>query len=145
METRANATKRSTLVHIHWQLIAPLSPTFATVDMVQLGRITLSFASILSVAQCFLHAHAALLNITVDDAGPDPDTGARVAYSNDSIWNFGPACQSCWGHLDPTNVYNRTWHSATYDAAMPGLSIPQTATFKFTGIYLLKNISVVCH
>ena len=78
-------------------------------------------------------AHSRLSNYTVDDAGPDPVTGALISYTHDTTWNFGPVCPPCMAHLDPKKVFNMTWHDATYDDSQRSLSTPQNATFNFTG------------
>lgn len=77
--------------------------------------------------QCF-----ALSNVTVDDSGTDPITGAAIQYT--SGWNIGPECRGCQAQPDRARAYNGTWHDATYDKAVPGNSIPHNATFRFTGM-----------
>ena len=112
--------------------------------MVQPGHKVLSLAHILVASQYFLcYSHATLLNSTVDDAGPDPVTGATVVYSSNAGWNFNSTCGNCWVHLDTTQVYNHTWHDATYDRAHARVSRPQNATFQFTGTYSPQIMSAM--
>ncbi|KIP04305.1 hypothetical protein PHLGIDRAFT_201552 [Phlebiopsis gigantea 11061_1 CR5-6] len=89
------------------------------------------------------YAHAQLSNHTVDDGGADSFTGAMISYSNYTEWNFGPRCVACIAHLDPEKVHNHTWHDATYDGSEDIFSLPQNATFKFTGsaLYVYGVIS----
>ena len=113
------------------------SPALQPSTMVRPGQKALSLVYTLVASQYLLYSHAALLNSTVDDAGPDPVTGEVIVYSSNAGWNPNSVCDGCWVRLDSTKVYNRTWHDATYDIAFPRISMPQNATFKFTGLYLL--------
>lgn len=71
---------------------------------------------------------AALVNVTVDDAGPDPRTGAQFTYLPPDQWNFGPTCLSCINTLDPSRLENRTWHSSTFRGVV------EFAMLEFTGM-----------
>ncbi|KZT23803.1 hypothetical protein NEOLEDRAFT_1052665, partial [Neolentinus lepideus HHB14362 ss-1] len=63
---------------------------------------------------------ATLTNVTVDDTGGDPFTGAQVAYSPAGAWNTGGDCVGCTAHPDPSQMYMRTWHDATFVPASSG-------------------------
>ena len=74
-------------------------------------------------------ATARLVNVTVDDAGADPLTGATFIYSPTDHWSQGNGCGPCQAKLDPSEVHGGTWHDTTYDALTP----IETASFSFTG------------
>ena len=79
--------------------------------------------SVISLASC------GLVNVTVDDAGLDPLTGATFSYSPTDHWSQGNGCEQCQAQLDPSQVHGGTWHDTTYDALTP----IETASFEFTG------------
>lgn len=77
---------------------------------------------------------ARLVNVTVDDSGSDPFSGAKIVYAPDGHWSQGNTCAGCWAQPDSSQAYNKTWHDATYDFISPNRSsVVQTATFPFTG------------
>lgn len=59
------------------------------------------------------HAHAALINVTVDDSGSDPLTGRTISYSPVGGWQTGDHCIKCLAHPDPGQVHGGTWHGST--------------------------------
>ena len=72
------------------------------------------------------------INVTVDDQGIDPLTGASITYTPVGAWDMeGPA------EMNPNDgAYNHTLHVATFDSGVPGPvggSSLQTASFQFTG------------
>ena len=74
-----------------------------------------------------------LVNITVDDAKADPLTGIEFVYFPPDHWAQGYGCETCFAHPDPTQVYDTTWHDATFDPTTANLSVIQTAMFSFNG------------
>ncbi|KAI5115994.1 hypothetical protein M0805_009066 [Coniferiporia weirii] len=69
-----------------------------------------------------------LVNRTVDDELGDSVTGALPTYQGS--WNYGPTCQDCLEHLDPSFVFQGTWHEATWD---PGDPSERMVNISFTG------------
>ncbi|KIP04306.1 hypothetical protein PHLGIDRAFT_201620 [Phlebiopsis gigantea 11061_1 CR5-6] len=92
------------------------------------------------------HVSANLVNVTVDDQGVDPLTGASISYTPLSIraWSLGQLCDECNARPDPAQTLNGTWHHAVYntDSDVWEGSLPQTATFSFSGsaLYLFGII-----
>lgn len=77
---------------------------------------------------------AALINVTVDDQGTDPRTGAAIAYMpTDNNWNIVQDCVACATNPNPVEAMHGTWHDATYSGAVVGQEEPDAATFEFTG------------
>ena len=77
-------------------------------------------------------ARSRLVNVTVDDSGADPLTGATFAYAHN--WSQGGHCSQCSVKLDSSQVHSGTWHDATYNWAQFGdESITQTASLSFNG------------
>ncbi|KAH8086598.1 hypothetical protein BXZ70DRAFT_899946 [Cristinia sonorae] len=100
----------------------------------------------------FLFSHpliaATLVNITVDDSGPDPITGARIAYSPSDAWSFGQDCTACTARPDPAQAFMRTWHDGTFNA-VPGTTndpnVVLNATFSFESFFVAGSaIYVYC-
>ncbi|KAJ3556236.1 hypothetical protein NM688_g2138 [Phlebia brevispora] len=60
---------------------------------------------------------------------------SRKAYAptvGSSSWSFGPDCSKCNAKLDPTKVFNETWHDVSF--CPPGdANVSQTATLVFNG------------
>lgn len=56
--------------------------------------------------------HAVLVNVTIDDASPDPLTGFSIVYQPPTVWKKGPSCQDCNANLDPTQTTDGTWHES---------------------------------
>ncbi|CAL1696646.1 unnamed protein product [Somion occarium] len=79
---------------------------------------------------------AILVNVTVDDSGPDPITGTQIVYAPPNTWSIGSNCSGCVAHPDPNAVFDRTWHEGTFS---PGASNILTATFTFQGSALYVN------
>ncbi|KAK7694205.1 hypothetical protein QCA50_001385 [Cerrena zonata] len=79
---------------------------------------------------------ANLVNVTVDDAGSDPYTGAQIVYSPSNAWSLGPACTVCTAHPDPKRAFNGTWHDGFFD---PNTNNVLTASFQFDGSALYVN------
>lgn len=98
-------------------------------------RLTLHLLQLVSL----IPSCVSLVNITVDDALPDTDSGTSLKYS--SAWNFGPACPGCQAQPDPAQAHMGTWHDATFDPTVPGNSVPQNMTFAFTGASLSSSQS----
>lgn len=73
---------------------------------------------------------ANLVNVTVDDAGSDPYTGAQIVYEPANTWSLGPTCEVCTAHPDPKGAFNGTWHDGFFD---PGTGNVLTASFQFDG------------
>ena len=61
------------------------------------------------VQQCL----AILVNSTIDDAFPDPRSGARIQYIPAAAWNLGGTCEPCTAKPDISLLYNNTWHDTT--------------------------------
>ncbi len=69
------------------------------------------FALTLLCLCLFSNASFALrVNVTVDDQLGDPLTLNKIVYSPALEWNFGPTCQTCSAHLDPSQTSSGTWH-----------------------------------
>ena len=76
------------------------------------GRVILLLLSLLCLLRYDLVA-GVLVNVTWDDSGLDPITGATWTYMPSDQWYFGPACSDCAAKLDSSQVRNKTWHDAT--------------------------------
>lgn len=85
------------------------------------------------MAQHFASAYGALVNITVDDQGPDPTTGNLI--SRTSGMSLGQNCGvACDAQPDASQAYNGTWVDTTFDPSRTDEhNVPQNATFSFTG------------
>ncbi|GJE89253.1 hypothetical protein PsYK624_053490 [Phanerochaete sordida] len=76
-------------------------------------------------------AFAALVNVTVDDQGADPTS--KYGFSFNPPWIIGQNCPGCEAKPDPKQAHGGTWSDITYDPSSPTRTIPQNATFDFTG------------
>ena len=79
---------------------------------------------------------ATLVNITVDDSGPDPMTGARIMYAPSDAWAFGQDCTECTARPDPVQAFMQSWHDGTFNPVPGSNNDPNTvltATFQFSG------------
>lgn len=92
----------------------------------------MSFILTLLYITVFYERCSALYNVTVDDSGFDPLTGAAIHYGVD--WDYGPTCTKCLAQPEAGEAYNDTWHDASYlSTSSSDNNIPQTMTFQFTG------------
>ncbi|KZP17991.1 hypothetical protein FIBSPDRAFT_746234 [Athelia psychrophila] len=73
-------------------------------------------------------------NRTVDDQNGDSVTGRMPVYSQSTTvlsgWSQGTNCSGCSVHLDPSLVFDGTWHDATY---IPTEEEPISITIAFNG------------
>ncbi len=70
---------------------------------------------LLSLAAFFLpQTYAVLVNVTVDDAHPDPLTGISIAYAPPNAWTLDSNCSTCVATPDKSKAYMGTWHDTTY-------------------------------
>ncbi|KLO06176.1 hypothetical protein SCHPADRAFT_946301 [Schizopora paradoxa] len=79
-----------------------------------------------------------LTNVSIDDASPDPLTGARIMYGfvnqvtpAGAGWNVGQNCSTCLAQPDPSQTFDGTWHDASTEVV--GDNIP-FASVSFTGV-----------
>lgn len=88
-----------------------------------------------SLFSMFYHTVGAarLVNVTVDDQD------LRIQYApEEKHWMslVGQDCDNgCNTSPDPAQVFNHTWHDATYNFKGSGMSAPQTFAFQFNGTY----------
>ncbi|KAF8980266.1 hypothetical protein BDQ17DRAFT_1263914 [Cyathus striatus] len=82
--------------------------------------------SVLSIAR------AVLVNVTVDDASPDPLTGKTIAYLPTASWQQGDSCTTCNAGADGRLMNGGTWHDGTVSIFLSP-SGPLNATFVFNG------------
>jgi hypothetical protein len=85
---------------------------------------------------------ASLVNVTIDDKFGDPQTGTQIVYLPPGTWNNGTnSCSGCITHLDPSQLYNGTWHDSTFDPQPSNndskSSQIQTASVTFNGQYFV--------
>ena len=78
------------------------------------------FCFVLSFFLRFPCIAAKLFNITIDDSGKDPVTGALIQYlPNSTFWHpSAEACSVCTAHPDPTQASDGTWHDSSYNPVM---------------------------
>ena len=97
-------------------------------------RFTVSVCLLL-LSQTWHYTNARLMNITVDDSNPDPVTGNTFLYSPQGYWHVGSNCSECAAQLNPSQIYESTWHDATYLENGPLVEerVVQTALFQFDG------------
>ncbi|KAI0717145.1 hypothetical protein C8Q76DRAFT_571098, partial [Earliella scabrosa] len=84
------------------------------------------------------------VNRTIDDEYGDSVTGERPRYDPpDRNWAQGQTCQPCTVHLDPSQVFNGTWHDATAQPARIDDPNPRTITmsFKGTAVYVYNVLA----
>ncbi len=76
-----------------------------------------------------------LVNITVDNAAPNPTTGAAFSYAPDNTWNEGNGCGFCSAKPNASLAYNQTWQDVSFDPNTDGAQYHevQTATLQFNG------------
>ncbi|KAF8995252.1 hypothetical protein BDQ17DRAFT_1250922 [Cyathus striatus] len=89
--------------------------------------------------------NAIVVNVTVDDASPDPLTGQSITYNPENFWNYGPTCSICGAHVDEQEMYHGTWHDGTYYPSGPRStegSLNATFIFNGTAIYIYCAISL---
>ncbi|PSS37176.1 hypothetical protein PHLCEN_2v1049 [Hermanssonia centrifuga] len=86
---------------------------------------------LLSLAAFLLpQTYAALVNVTVDDAHPDPLTGISITYAPLNAWTLDSDCSTCVATPDGSQAYMGTWHDTTY---LPEVGTVLSATFQFNG------------
>lgn len=71
---------------------------------------------------------AILVNVTVDDASPNPRTGVPISY--EGVWTAGQDCQGCLAQPDPERVHGGTWVDSTVTKSSATI---MSASFDFTG------------
>jgi len=81
---------------------------------------------------------ASLVNVTIDDKFDDPQTGIQLVYLPPGAWNNGTkSCSGCIAHVDPSQLYNGTWHESTFNPQPSNngskSSQIQTASVAFNG------------
>ena len=84
------------------------------------------------------------VNVTWDDSGPDPVSGAAWTYMPADQWDFGPTCTACSAKLDPTLLHNKTWHDATYQDSLQHVQIDFVGTsswLEYDSLSLLIHIA----
>ncbi|KAF8995265.1 hypothetical protein BDQ17DRAFT_1250938 [Cyathus striatus] len=91
----------------------------------------------LAVLTRILSAIGIVVNITVDDASPDPLTGLSITYLPLNLWNNGPTCVGCFAHVDPEEMYSGTWHDGTVSSRF--LRPNRTAIYISCAIALSNN------
>ncbi|KAI1782902.1 hypothetical protein LXA43DRAFT_1137095 [Ganoderma leucocontextum] len=91
---------------------------------------------LLSLSLLFVPVTSTLVNVTVDDQLGDRTTGLIPEYlPNDGTWHVGSPAEDCStckltpSTFDLTQVYEETWHDATYSPPRT----PATITVQFTG------------
>ena len=97
----------------------------------------LSAVYVLQLPLCLL---AGLLNVTVDDASPDPRTGAKISYGG--AWVDGQDCLGCLNIPDAARIHNSTWHNSTMTKSSTATTF---ASFHFTGasaIFQLRTMNL---
>ncbi len=91
--------------------------------------------SLLAVISLHTPVSTALVNVTVDDAGTDPNTGSTFVYTPADRWNYGPDCSACTAKPDASLVLDSSWHDATYDPTLgASWNEIQTVSFPFEGV-----------
>ncbi|KAK7449292.1 hypothetical protein VKT23_013435 [Stygiomarasmius scandens] len=93
----------------------------------------------------FSSAVAVIVNRTIDDTFPD-SSGNKIQYFPNEkgrvSWNIGGQCDACTaGALDPTQVFDKTWHDGTYNPDpgsndFPNVPLNASVTFNGTAIYV---------
>ncbi len=76
------------------------------------------------------HTYAVLVNVTVDDAHPDPLTGISIAYAPLNAWTLDSNCSACVATPDRNKTYMGTWHDTSH---FPSSGTVPSATFQFNG------------
>ncbi|KAF8992134.1 hypothetical protein BDQ17DRAFT_1254263 [Cyathus striatus] len=71
----------------------------------------------LTVLTLLSSAIAVVVNITVDDGGPDPLTGQYITYLPTNSWG-GPTCDTCFARVSREELHNGTWHDSTISKAV---------------------------
>lgn len=76
------------------------------------------------------------MNITVDNATPNPTTGAAFSYAPADTWHEGNGCGSCSSKPNASLAYNQTWQDVTFYPTTDDTPVNQevkTATLQFNG------------
>ena len=74
---------------------------------------------------------ARLVNTTIDDSDPT----IQYAPAGNNQWTARTQdCDSCSTAPDVSQVYDHTWHDATYDFFIKEQSAPQTLAIRFNGM-----------
>ncbi|KIP01711.1 hypothetical protein PHLGIDRAFT_337342 [Phlebiopsis gigantea 11061_1 CR5-6] len=95
------------------------------------------FVPLLVLSWLSLTAAGGSVNVTWDDGGLDPVSGATWTYMPADQWDFGPTCTACSAKLDATLLHNKTWHDATYQDSLQHVQID----FVGTAFYLYGVLS----
>lgn len=79
-------------------------------------------------------AHAALQNVTVDDAVVTGAVSLPILeyLPSPSNWNQGNICSVCLVKPDPSLAYNGTWHDSTFS---PNSTVFEAFEFTFIGTF----------
>lgn len=77
-------------------------------------------------------ASASLVNVTVDDAGSDPNGSSQIIYAPSGFWQQGQTCNGCAASPDVGKVMNHTWHEGLLNASNSD-SVTPTISFQFQG------------
>ena len=96
-----------------------------------MGSMLLTWLSMVVFTNAIL-AIARLVNTTVDDHDPS----IQYAPVENHWLSLDQDCSTCATAPDPSQVYNRTWHDATYNFSNPLQSAPQSLVFRFNGWFL---------
>ncbi|ETW82926.1 hypothetical protein HETIRDRAFT_426400 [Heterobasidion irregulare TC 32-1] len=106
----------------------------------------LSAARLCFVLSSFLHfacAAAKLVNVTIDDSGKDPVTGALIQYLPNSTFWHGSAeiCNTCAAHPDPAQAFDGTWHDSAFHPTSSNTVTAAYVPFTGTAIYVFCIIT----
>lgn len=72
-----------------------------------------------------------MVNVTIDDTIPDPNTGETWTYAPaDGDWRGSDGCTVCLAQPNRSLTVDQTWHDATFDVKT---SEVQTASVRFNG------------
>ena len=92
---------------------------------------TSQYILLLSFFVYILSAMARLVNTTIDDSDPT----IQYAPAGNNQWTARTQdCDSCSTAPDVSQVYDHTWHDATYDFFIKEQSAPQTLAIRFNGM-----------
>lgn len=128
----ARHTRRACVTHLQHSLQCLLLVLHTITEARRLGHyeVMVGFDILLLLFLSYLPRYhlvvGVLVNITWDDSGPDPMTGATWTYMPSDQWNFGPTCSECTAKLDFSRVQNKTWHDATYQNTLQHVQIDFT-------------------
>ncbi|ETW87655.1 hypothetical protein HETIRDRAFT_438056, partial [Heterobasidion irregulare TC 32-1] len=101
------------------------------------------FCFVLSFFLRFSCIAAKLFNITIDDSGKDPVTGALIQYlPNLTFWHPSEQpCSGCTAHPDPTQAFDGTWHDSSFDPAIGNTVTYVYVPFTGTAIYVFGIVA----